>query len=470
MEGVSPSPERLWQDALAALEKAVGRLAYETIFRCIRPLALDGDELVLAVNNQFAKEWLQTLYLPTVTHYVNEAAGKPIAIRVTISDSPTAPGRQPRPEGAARPGGVLLDDNFGSAPLNPKYTFDTFVEGNSNRFARTLALHVARGEGAGVNATPLFIWGSVGLGKTHLLQAIALYVLAHHPHRRVVYVQAETFVNQNLRAIRDGKITEFRAAYRDVDVWLVDDVQFIMAKTGATRSEEEFFHSFNTLYEADKHIVITSDQPPRALGIVDERLPSRFESGAIARIEPPDVTERIAILQMKASLGNAEVPMDVLKRIANITSNIRTLEGALTSLLAHASMRGEPVTLDLAREVLRDYPSGEDQHQATIEHIARLVCERFRISRKDLSGTKRSRAIAFPRQVAMYVARQLTTCSLIEIGKAFGGRDHSTVGHACSKIARLMTSDDATIGLVNELMSEAQLPSSANLPRAARDG
>ncbi len=455
MDAAGSSPEMLWQSALGTLENMVGRLAYETIFRCIRPLSLGEGEFVLGVSNQFAKEWLESRYLPTVTRCLNQAAGEPVAVRVTICDAAPAPSPPVESQAPMVPSPVVLDENFGSTPLNPKYTFDTFVEGNSNRFAHALALHVARGGGAGVDATPLFIWGGVGLGKTHLMQAIAHHVLQHHPHRRIVYVQAETFVNQILRAIRDANTSEFRAAHRNVDVWLVDDVQFIAAKEG-TRSEEEFFHTFNTLYQTNKHVVMSSDQPPRGLRILDERLRSRFESGAVADIKPPDVVERIAILQKKAALAGAEVPIDVLDHIANITWNIRTIEGALISLLAYTSLQGEAITLEVAQEVLKDYASGEGKHQVTINDIVKLISDRFGISKEDLNSKKRSRNIVFPRQIAMYLARQLTSDSLMVIGKAFGGRDHSTVLHSCGKISRLMATDDATVGLVNELMSLVQ--------------
>ncbi|MGD8239129.1 MAG: chromosomal replication initiator protein DnaA [Armatimonadota bacterium] len=448
--------DTLWQNALAALESAVGRLAYETIFRCIRPLSLDQGELVLGVNNQFAKEWLESRYLPTVTHCLHQAAEEPIALKVTVCETSTVPPPAPEPRRAPAPASpVVLDQNFGSTPLNPRYTFDAFVEGNSNRFAHALALHVARGGGGGVDANPLFIWGGVGLGKTHLMQAIAHHVLQNDPRRRVVYVQAETFVNQILRAIGDRTTSEFRAAYRNVDVWLVDDVQFIAAKEG-TRSEEEFFHTFNTLHQTNRQIVMSSDQPPRGLRILDERLRSRFESGAIADIKRPDVLERIAILQNKASLAHADVPMDVLEHIASITWNIRTIEGALTSLLAYSSLEGESITLEMAEEVLKDYSTGQGKHQVSIEHIQKLVSDRFGVSREDLSSKKRSRNIVFPRQVAMYLIRELTSSSLMQIGKAFGGRDHSTVLHACGKINELMSTDDATMGLVNDLLSQAQ--------------
>jgi chromosomal replication initiator protein len=455
MEAAAITAQSLWDSALASLENMVGRLAYETIFRCIRPVSLDGSALVLGVNNQFAKEWLESRYLPTVTHCLNQAADRPIALQITVCETSALPARVPQRHVPPPPRPVVLDQNFGSTPLNPRYSFDAFVEGNSNRFAHALALHVARGGGGGVDANPLFIWGGVGLGKTHLMHAIAHYVLEHDSHRRVVYVEAETFVNQILRAIRDGSTSEFRAAYRNVDVWLVDDVQFIAAKEG-TRSEEEFFHTFNTLHQTNRQIVMSSDQPPRGLRILDERLRSRFESGAIADIKPPDPEERIAILQKKASLVNTDVPLDVLQHIASITWNIRTIEGALTNLLAYASLQGEPITLDSAREVLKDYASGRGRHQVSIEHIQKLVGERLGVSKEDLVSKKRSRNIVVPRQIAMYLARRLTNSSLMEIGKAFGGRDHSTVLHGCSKIDQLMTSSDATMALVNELMSQAQ--------------
>ncbi|MFQ6132158.1 MAG: chromosomal replication initiator protein DnaA [Armatimonadota bacterium] len=447
------SAEFLWEGTLDALRDKTSPATYETVFKGIRPSSYEDGTLRLQVRNQFAKEWLVERHLDVLQESVWQAAGARVDVAIEVADETAQPAPTPLPPTPRPAAGV--DTSFPSPPLNPKYTFENFVEGNSNRFAHAMALNVANGGARGIHANPLFVWGGAGVGKTHLMQAIGHHVLENYPGQRVVYVSGETFVNHVVTAIRDKRTADLRRKYRSVDVWLVDDVQFIAAKDG-TRSEEEFFHTFNTLHETDKQIVMSSDQPPRGLQILDERLRSRFESGSIVDIKRPDVLERIAILQRKAENLPIHIPMEVFEYIARITWNIRVLEGALTNLLAWASINNVQVTPEIAEEILKDYSVGGAKQPVTIDHIVQVVASHFGVRQEEMLGPKRSRAVVLPRQVAMYVCRELTNHSLVEIGKAFGGRDHSTVLHACAKIGELMDNDDHLVGLVNEFMSQLQ--------------
>jgi chromosomal replication initiator protein len=332
--------------------------------------------------------------------------------------------------------------------MNPKYTFDSFVIGSSNRFAHAAALAVAEAPAQAYN--PLFIYGSTGLGKTHLLQAIAQYTSEHAASLTARYVTSETFMNDFINSLRDKRIEGFKQRYRNYDVLLIDDVQFFENKE---RIQEEFFHTFNSLYEAGSQIVISSDRPPREISTLEERLRSRFEWGLITDIQPPDLETRIAILRKKEKIDGIAVPdADVLTFIASrISTNIRELEGALTRVVAFSSLTGREMTTELAQFVLKDvFPQGE-LAQVTIKGIQDHVSDRFGLSLAELCGDKRSQNIVYPRQVAMYLSRELTDASLPKIGKEFGGRDHTTVIHATSKIARLIKEDRTVYNLVQEL-------------------
>ena len=454
MPDAEATAQTIWDAALAMLSVEVGPATYETVFRPMRPLGIENGRLLLAVNNQFAKDWVEDRHLALISRALNGVSGQPLTPHILVAQRPD-PRALPRPVAPPSVEEPIQEDAFPGTPLHAKYTFENFVEGNSNRFAYALALSVARATSPGVAANPLFIWGGVGVGKTHLMQAIGHHVRANDPGRSVVYVSGETFVNHVVVAIRDSKTAQFRAKYRNVDLWLVDDVQFIASRE-RTRSEEEFFHTFNTLHQIDKQIVMSSDQPPRGLRILDERLRSRFEAGAIVDIKRPDVVERIAILQKKAAVTDAKIPLEVFDYIANITWNIRVLEGALTSLLAHASISGERITLDFARLVLKEYTSGEAKHQVTVQKVLEAVGAHFGVQLEDLLSAKRRRDIVVPRQVAMYIARELTSKSLVEIGNAFGGRDHSTVLHACSKISDCVRDDAQMASTVADLTSRIQ--------------
>ena len=316
--------------------------------------------------------------------------------------------------------------------LNPKYTFETFVTGSSNRFAHAAAMAVAESPGKVYN--PFFMYGGVGLGKTHLMHAIGNRVLQNHPEMRVLYVSSEQFTNEIIRAIQEGKAELFRQKYRTIDVLMVDDIQFL---SGKQSTQEEFFNTFNALHVADKQIILSSDRPPREVQKLEDRLRSRFEGGLITDIQAPDLETRIAILKNKALLDHVDVPNDVLMFIANrIDSNIRELEGALTRVVAYASLIKKPVTTEVVAEALKDVFPNNHKKEVTLEVIQEIVTTYFKIRIEDLHSKKRTRSIAFPRQIAMYLCRELTDTSLPQIGNFFGGRDHTTVLHAYDKSAR----------------------------------
>ena len=356
------------------------------------------------------------------------------------------PFRSRRPSGTARAGSM-------DSGMNPKYTFDLFVIGSSNRFAHAAALAVAEAPAQAYN--PLFVYGGTGLGKTHLMQAIAQYVAEHSSDLSVRYVTSETFMNDFINSLRDKRIEGFKQRYRTYDLLLVDDVQFFEHKE---RIQEEFFHTFNSLYEAGSQIVMSSDRPPRDIATLEARLRSRFEWGLITDVQPPDLETRIAILRKKVKTDGIHVPEpQVLSFIASrISTNIRELEGALTRVVAFSSLTGRALSVELAEDVLKDvFPQGEAA-EVSIHRIQELVSERFQLTMDELCSDKRSQNIVYPRQVAMYLSRELTDSSLPKIGREFGGRDHTTVIHATSKIARLIREDRSVYNLVQELTARVK--------------
>ena len=437
--------ETLWSDVSDRLRASLNETTYSTWFGEAKAVELSGETFVLAAPNDFAKAWIGGHFLELIRAAVREVTGRELAVELTVREQPrvSVPPPQEVPKGP-RPA---------HSDLNPKYTFDSFVIGSSNRFAHAAALAVAEAPAQAYN--PLFIYGGTGLGKTHLLQAIAQYIAEHSSGLSVHYVTSETFMNNFINSLRDKRIEGFKQRYRTYDLLLIDDIQFFENKEAI---QEEFFHTFNTLYEAGRQIVISSDRPPRAFPTLEERLRSRFEWGLITDIQLPDVETRIAILRKKVKMEATRIPdPQILTFIASrISSNIRELEGALTRVVAFSSLTGRPITLELAQDVLQDvFPQG-DSAQVSIERIQDLVSERFGLSRKQLCGDKRSQNIVYPRQVAMYLSRELTDSSLPKIGREFGGRDHTTVIHATSKIARLIKEDRSVYNLVQELTARVK--------------
>jgi chromosomal replication initiator protein len=436
---VELTAESLWGEVSGRLKGALNETTYRTWFADVDGEELSDDDFVLGVPNDFAREWIEGHFLGLIKAAVRDATGHERRVELRVLESGSL-------ETTQMP--IPLPPRRGESGLNPKYVFDLFVIGSSNRFAHAAALAVAEAPAQAYN--PLFIYGGTGLGKTHLMQAIAQYVAQHSGDLSVKYVTSETFMNDFINSLRDKRIEGFKQRYRTYDLLLVDDVQFFEHKE---RIQEEFFHTFNSLYEAGSQIVMSSDRPPREISTLEERLRSRFEWGLITDIQPPDLETRIAILRKKVKTDGIHVPdPQVLTFIASrIETNIRELEGALTRVVAFSSLTGRPMTVELAQEVLKDvFPQGEAA-EVSIRRIQETVSDRFNLSLSELTGEKRSQNIVYPRQVAMYLSRELTDSSLPKIGKEFGGRDHTTVIHATSKIARLIREDRSVYNLVQEL-------------------
>ena len=386
--------------------------------------------------NEFIKNILETRYITLIFNALEQVTSKQYDISIILPEE-----RDSKTQGGGRNKQNDERDSLTSdlGILNPKYTFDTFVIGNSNRFAHAASLAVSEAPAKSYN--PLFIYGGVGLGKTHLMHAIGHYILRTNPRTRVLYTTSEKFTNDLINSIRDDKNVEFRNRYRTTDVLLVDDIQFIADKE---RTQEEFFHTFNSLYESSKQIIISSDRPPKEIPTLEDRLRSRFEWGLICDIQPPDFETRIAILKKKARLENISTPDEVLVFIAKkIESNIRELEGALIRVVAYSSLTNREINMDLTQEALKDFFSNSKPKPVTVDLIKRVISEYYSIRIEDFKSRKRTRAIAFPRQVAMYLARELTDLSLPKIGEEFGGRDHTTVLHAYDKISTELKRDES---------------------------
>jgi chromosomal replication initiator protein len=431
--------EGVWNEISGRLREALNENTFSTWFAEVDVTEITDTELVLSVPNDFTREWIEGHFLGLISAALAEVAGER-SVKLRIAEHAAKPeAAQPKVgEQTAQPG----------PSINAKYTFDSFVIGSSNRFAHAAALAVAEAPAQAYN--PLFIYGGTGLGKTHLLQAVQQYVGEHPGNLSVRYVTSETFMNDFINSLRDKRIEGFKQRYRTYDLLLVDDVQFFEHKE---RIQEEFFHTFNSLYESGSQIVMSSDRPPRDIATLEERLRSRFEWGLITDIQPPDLETRIAILRKRVKTDNINVPdPQVLTFIAGrVSTNIRELEGALTRVVAFCSLTGRPMNEELAQDVLKDvFPQG-DLPQVTIERIQEIISDRFGLSLDELCGDRRSQNIVYPRQVAMYLSRELTDSSLPKIGKQFGGRDHTTVIHATSKIARMIREDRSVYNLVQEL-------------------
>lgn len=440
--------ERVWSDVLAVVRSELNTPTFKTWFEHTAPLAIVDDRLVVGVQNEFARDWLESRYSGLLKSALNQVTGLPLSLEFTVPAGfeQTSPAEEEALDVAESvlsraPSEPLPTRNpLSTKDFNPKYTFDSFVIGTSNRFAHAAALAVAEAPGRAYN--PLFIYGGVGLGKTHLLQAIGHYVQQSFPHMKITYVSTEQFTNDFINSIGDRdkkRIDGFRRQYRTNDVLLVDDIQFLRGKEG---TQEEFFHTFNALQQAGKQVVLSSDRPPKDIATLEERLRSRFEMGLITDIQPPDLETRIAILKRKVEVEELNVPYDVLAFVADrVSSNIRELEGALIRVVAYSSLTRHSVDLDLARDVLKDIFPERSSRPISVSTIQREVCKYYSMTQAELVGNKRSQAIVYPRQIAMYLSRELTDLSLPRIGAEFGGRDHTTVMHATAKIQKLMNAE-----------------------------
>ena len=417
----------LWARLLEILARTLPPPVLDNWVRPCRLVAVEGDHLRIGAPNKFSRDWLAQNYLDALHQAARECLGGHPRITLVVDSESAAVEAPPSPRLERGPGGGTVEG------LNPRYTFDSFVVGSSNQFAQAACQAVAELPSRAYN--PLFIYGGVGLGKTHLLHAVGHQSARLFPGMSVAYLSSERFTNELINAIRYDRTAEFRARYRTIDLLLIDDIQFI---SGKERTQEEFFHTFNDLYESRKQIIVSSDSSPKDIPEIEERLRSRFEWGLIADIQPPDFETRVAILKKKAALERVLLADDVAYLMATrVKSNIRQLEGSLTRMIAFSAMTNREITVDLAQEVLADL-WGADETIIPIELIQRKTAECFGVTLSDLKARNRTKAVAFPRQIAMYLARQLTHASLAEIGGAFGGKDHTTVLHAIHKVHTLL--------------------------------
>ncbi len=424
--------KHVWRAALGELQVSLSPANYETWLRSTSLVEVDGNRFRIAAPNGFARDWLETRYRSLISQTLARVVGYSVQVEFVVQ----SPEESAAAEQVAAP--VRVEATRVGAPegaasnLNARYTFGNFIVGSANRLAHAASLSVAERPGHAYN--PLFLYGGVGLGKTHLMHAIGNAVLARYPRKRVVYATSEKFTNEFITSIQQGRIDEFRNHYRRIDLLLIDDIQFIADKE---RTQEEFFHTFNAIHEEGKQIVLSSDRPPKQIVTLEERLRSRFEWGLIADLTAPDLETRIAILRAKAEEMGVPLSAEVVEFVARkVVSNIRELEGALNRIVAYASMQAQPIDIGLAQAVLSNVLFNPKKRQVTPERITRAVSEYFGIGLDQLKGQKRDKAIVVPRQIAMYLIRAETDVSLIRIGGELGGRDHSTVIHACDKIDR----------------------------------
>ncbi len=434
---------KFWEQATPQIEKIMSARAFETWIKPLIPLKLEPPLFELGAPKKFLQEWVEDHYATTISAVLKDLYGQPLNLIITNIETTTTE------KDTTPTTGQFFDDSQNTpknrslpfkkedlaASINSKYTFNKFVVGNSNRFAYAAAKAVSEAPAKVYN--PLFLYGGVGLGKTHLMHAIGNEIKANNPALNVLYISSEIFTNELINSIRDKNPESFRQKYRNIDCLMVDDIQFLANKD---RTQEEFFHTFNTLYSANKQIIISSDRLPKEIPTLEDRLRSRFECGLITDIQPPDIETRIAILRKKALLENIDMPNDVISLLASkIENNIRELEGAFVRIIAFASINALPITMETACAALKDIIDTSSGKPVTIEKIQEVACTHFKIRQEELIAKKRTKNIVYPRQIAMYLSRELTDASLPMIGERFGGRDHTTVIHAIEKIKKEMT-------------------------------
>ena len=425
------------------IKEGTSTVSFETWIQPIIPCGIDGNKIILQVESALFKEMIEKRHMPVIRTSIRLVTQKEYEIELLTTEEQKNGGLKQLDLAEKR-------KNMADRNLNPKYVFDSFVVGNSNRMAHAASLAVAEEPAHAYN--PLYLYGNSGLGKTHLMHSIGHFVLDKNPDAKVLYVTSETFTNELINSIQNNKMEEFRQKYRKIDLLMIDDIQFIAKKES---TQEEFFHTFNALYESSKQIVISSDRPPKELKPLEERLISRFEWGLTVDVQSPDYETRIAILRKKAQRDHITVPDDVMAYIAkNIASNIRELEGALTRIVAFATLTNQDISISLAENSLKDIFSENAATPLTPDLIQQVVAEHYGIRVEDIQGSKKPKNIAFPRQVSMYLCRKLLDISLPKIGESFGGRDHTTVIHAISKIEKQMETDTALQKTLHQLEKE----------------
>lgn len=429
----------LWNKAKELLKNETTIITFETWIQPLEIKSINDNVIVLVASNSFQRDTVESRYLDLLTNTFNFLKNKKCKVFIKLDTDDTD---------------ILSSNNIGNnkilinSGLNPKYTFNTFVVGNNNKFAQAAAMGVSENPGSKYN--PFFIYGGVGLGKTHLMHAIGNEIIKNNINSKVLYVTSETFTNQLINALKDQATEKFRDKYRNIDILLIDDIQFIANKKS---TQEEFFHTFNTLYEAGKQIVISSDKPPKDIELLEDRLKSRFEWGLIADISNPDYETRLAILRKKTQLDNIIIDDEILSTIATrVDTNIRELEGTLNKLIAKASLTNSPITMAMAQKAIDDIVASQ-QKVISSDYIQDVVGKYFNIDPKDLKGAKRSNDVTFPRQIAMYLCRNVAQMSMPQIGRDFGNRDHSTVMHACNKIEKEIKSNSNTKLIVESVQN-----------------
>lgn len=441
--------QKMWEKTLSDIETRISKPSFETWLKSTNAIALNDDTLFISAPNEFSRDWLESRYAKLIEETLFETTGENMKVKIVTTET-DLDSMNSSPKKIDDKRNYPSDESPTGNILNTKYVFDTFVIGTGNRFAHAASLAVAEAPAKAYN--PLFIYGGVGLGKTHLMHAIGHYVLEHNPDAKVLYLTSEKFTNEFINSIRDNKAVDFRNKYRNVDVLLIDDIQFL---AGKEQTQEEFFHTFNALHDESKQIVISSDRPPKEIPTLEDRLRSRFEWGLITDIQPPDLETRIAILRKKAKAENLEIANEVMVYIANqIDTNIRELEGALIRVVAYSSLINRDIDAEMAAEALKDIIPSSKPKIITILDIQKTVGEHYGVKLEDFKAKKRNKSIAFPRQIAMYLSRELTDFSLPKIGEEFGGRDHTTVIHANDKIATLTQDDPAFLETIRELIDK----------------
>jgi len=437
------TPEEIWNKSLTQIEERVGNSIIDLWFRPIKLSQFKEQQATVEIPNKFFRDWIEDNYPDIIAESIKGILGYPVTVRYKIAEKMDPNVRKMDMRMETRRQKLASRGIY----LNPKYTFENFVIGPSNQFAHASAKAVAEAPGKTYN--PLFIYGGVGLGKTHLITAIGNAVIDKKPDISVIFVSAEQFTNEVVSAIRHQKMGELKEKFRNIDLLLLDDIHFIENKT---QTQEEFFHTFNTLYERQKQIVISSDRPPKEIAAITDRLRSRFSMGLIADIQPPELETKVAILQRKAETEKIFVPEDVAYYLASkVKSNIRELEGCLIRLGAQSSLTGRPINIDMAKNILQDLIQ-DDEKTVTTDQIQKTVSEHFALKVSDMKAKKRTKEIAQPRQIAMYLSKQLTNLSLSDIGKNFGGKDHATVIYACKQIEEKRAKDEAFNRMIESLI------------------
>ncbi|NCO83121.1 MAG: chromosomal replication initiator protein DnaA [Nitrospirae bacterium CG_4_10_14_3_um_filter_44_29] len=434
--------EEIWGKSLLKIEEKIGTNIFELWIKPIRPVQLKEQQFTLEVPNRFFKEWIEDYYPTLINETLEGILGRAVTLKYRIAEKQVAEIKRIEAKLESRKTRLANRGIY----LNPKYTFENFITGQSNQFAQAAAKAVAEAPGRVYN--PLFIYGGVGLGKTHLISAIGNSVIDSKQDCNMLYVPSEQFTNEVVSAVRHGKTEELKKKYRNVDLLLIDDIQFVENKMA---TQEELFYTINTLYEKQKQIVISSDRPPKEIKTITDRLRSRFSMGLIADIQPPEYETRVAIIHKKAAMERLNLKDDVINFIAaKVKTNVRELEGCLIRLGAQAALTGSPIDVEMAKAVLKDFI--QDEKPVTTEQILKTVCEYFGLKMQDIKARKRTKEIALPRQIAMYLSKQLTGCSLNDIGKGMGGKDHATVIYACKQVEDRKAKDENFNRMVETLL------------------